>query len=119
MLHRSAKHWENPEGFDPTRFEPRAKEGRHKYAYMPFGGGPRTCIGNVFALTEATIVLSMIAQRFRMELLPGHVMELDALVTLRPKGGVPMQVREHTHVARGQPARSRRSLASASVTPLG
>ena len=120
VLHRSAKHWENPEGFDPTRFEPRAKEARHKYAYMPFGGGQRTCIGNVFALTEATIVLSMIARRFRMDLLPGHTMELDALVTLRPKGGLPMQVREHAHAVPGsQPARSRRSLASASVTPLG
>lgn len=139
VLHRSSKHWENPEGFDPTRFEPRAKEapssrqsradgpgprhaggmtGRHKYAYMPFGGGPRTCIGNVFALTEATIVLAMIARRFRMDLLPGHTMELDALVTLRPKGGLPMQVREHKE-AGAQPARSRRSLASASVTPLG
>ena len=120
VLHRSPKHWENPEGFDPTRFEPRAKETRHKYAYMPFGGGPRTCIGNVFALTEATIVLSMIARRFRMDLIPGHTMELDALVTLRPKGGLPMQVREHGQLAAGvQTARSRRSLASASVTPLG
>jgi cytochrome P450 len=120
VLHRSPAHRDNPEGFDPTRFEPRAKEARHKYAYMPFGGGPRTCIGNVFALTEATIVLSMITRRFRMELLPGYALELDALVTLRPKNGVPMQVRDHAHVARGQaPARSRRSLASASVTPLG
>ncbi len=121
VLHRSAKHWENPEGFDPTRFDARGKEGRHKYAYMPFGGGPRTCIGNVFALTEATIVLAMIARRFRMDLFPGHTMELDALVTLRPKGGLRMQVREHGQLThdQGQPARSRRSLASASVTPLG
>jgi cytochrome P450 len=119
VLHRSAKHWENPEGFDPTRFEPRAKEGRHKYAYMPFGGGPRTCIGNVFALTEATIVLAMIARRFRMDLLPGHTMELDALVTLRPKGGLRMQVRDASSSSSAQPARSRRNLASASVTPLG
>ncbi len=115
-LHRSPKHWDNPEGFDPTRFEPRAKEARHKYAYMPFGGGPRTCIGNVFALTEATLVLSMIARRYRMELLPGHQLELDAQVTLRPKNGLPMQVREY---GASQPARSRRSAASAGVTPLG
>jgi len=123
VLHRSSKHWENPEGFDPTRFEPCAKETRHKYAYMPFGGGPRTCIDNVFALTEATIVLSMIARRFRLDLLPGHTMDLDALVTLRPKGGLTMQVREHASSKDGpkeaQPVRSRRSLASASVTPVG
>lgn len=132
VLHRSPALWENPEGFDPTRFEPRAKEARHKYAYMPFGGGPRTCIGNVFALTEATVVLAMIARRFRMDLLPGHTLLLDPQVTLRPRGGLPMQVREHSATPPTQkrsgplgreddqaPARSRRSAASAGVTPLG
>ncbi len=119
-LHRSPSLWDNPEGFDPTRFAPEAKEGRHKYAYMPFGGGPRTCIGNVFALTEATVMLSMIAQRFRLELLPGRPLALDAFVTLRPKGGLPMQVREHgAPRAQVGAARSRRSAASAGVTPLG
>ncbi len=111
-LHRSPKLWDDPERFDPTRFEPRAKETRHKYAYMPFGGGPRTCIGNVFALTEATIVLAMIVRRFAFELVPGYELALEAQVTLRPKNGVRMRL--------GQPpARSRRSEASAGVTPLG
>jgi cytochrome P450 len=91
-LHRSAKLWDNPEGFDPSRFSPQAKEGRNKYAYMPFGGGPRTCIGNVFALTEATVVLSMIAQKFQLEMRPGRDLELDAFVTLRPKNGLPMRL---------------------------
>jgi cytochrome P450 len=127
VLHRSPAIWENPEGFDPTRFSQEAKEARHKYGYMPFGGGPRTCIGNVFALTEATVVLAMIARRFRLELLPGHKLELDALVTLRPKGGMPMKLCDadkkppHKRAAGDDqaPARSRRSAASASVTPLG
>ncbi len=116
-LHRSPEIWPNPEGFDPTRFTPQAKEARHKHAYIPFGGGPRTCIGNVFALTEATLVLAMIARKFRLELLPGHELELDPLVTLRPKGGLPMKLRALG--ARQAPASSRRSAASAGVTPLG
>ncbi len=121
VLHRSPELWENPEGFDPTRFTPQAKEARHKYAYMPFGGGARTCIGNVFALTEATLVLSMIVRRFRLDAIPGHDLALDALVTLRPKDGLPMQVCEHDRKPRDQPpaAKSRRSVASPGVTPLG
>ncbi len=119
-LHRSAKLWENPDVFDPTRFSPQAKEGRNKYAYMPFGGGPRTCIGNVFALTEATVVLSMIAQKFQLEMLPGRDLELDAFVTLRPKNGLPMRLRERERAVDQEPStRLRRSAASAGVTPLG
>ena len=114
-LHRSPALWDDPEGFDPTRFEPHAKEVRHKHAYIPFGGGPRTCIGNVFALTEATLVLAKIVQRFRLE--ATRPLELDAMVTLRPKGGLPMELRERT--SRQAPERSRRSAASAGVTPLG
>ncbi len=123
VLHRSPAIWENPEGFDPTRFSPETKEARHKYAYLPFAAGPRTCIGNVFALTEATIVLAMIAKRFRLELLPGHKLELEALVTLRPRGGLPMQLRRPEDSRREAsdqaPARSRRSAARASVMPVG
>src|SRR6185503_12645925 len=85
-LHRAPSIWPNPEAFDPTRFTPQAKETRHKHAYMPFGGGPRTCIGNVFAMTEATLVLAMIARRARLDLLPGFSLAVDPLVTLRPKG---------------------------------
>ena len=123
-LHRSPKHWDNPEGFDPTRFEPKAKEARHKYAYLPFGGGPRTCIGNVFAMTEATVVLAMIVRSFRLELLPGHVLELDPLITLRPKGALPMRICTHDEkpAARGHFAgceSSSRKAASVVVRPLG
>jgi cytochrome P450 len=118
VLHRSPLIWENPEGFDPTRWEPAKKEARHKYAYVPFGGGPRTCIGNVFAMTEASLVLAMIVQQFRLEALPSRPLELDPLVTLRPKNGLPMRIRAQGDAAQ-TPARSRRSAASVGVTPLG
>jgi len=124
VLHRSPALWENPEGFDPLRFSPEAKEARHKYAYLPFGGGPRTCIGNVFAMTEATVVLAMIVRSFRLELLPGHVLELDPLITLRPKGALPMRICAHDEkpAARGHFAgceSSSRKAASVDVRPLG
>jgi len=83
---------------------------------MPFGGGPRTCIGNVFAMTEATLVLAMIARRARLDLLPGFSLAVDPLVTLRPKGGLPMRLVARERQA---PERSRRSAASEGVTPLG
>ena len=85
--------WENPEGFNPDALRAREREGAARYAYMPFGGGPRTCIGNVFAMTEMAVVLAMIARRFRLELVPGYELELDPSVTLRPKDGIPMRAR--------------------------
>jgi cytochrome P450 len=89
-LHRDPAHWENPEGFDPDRFLPERSEGRSRHAYMPFGGGPRQCIGNSFALMEAQIVIASIVQRFRLALVPGHPVELDPVITLRPKNGIKM-----------------------------
>src|SRR6516162_1845491 len=68
LAHRHPEFWSNPEGFDPDRFEPTAQAKRHKWAYVPFGGGPRVCIGNQFAMMEAQIVLAMIAHQFRLEL---------------------------------------------------
>jgi cytochrome P450 len=63
-----------------------------KFAYYPFGGGPRICIGNGFATMETRLLLATIAQRRRLALAPGHRVELDPLVTLRPRGGMPMVV---------------------------
>ena len=92
-LHRSPKHWENPEGFDPDRFAPELADSRPKYAYMPFGGGARQCIGNGFAMMEAQIILAMVVQRHRLELVPGKPIETDPVITLRPKHGMPMTLR--------------------------
>jgi len=61
----------NPEGFDPTRFLPEAAAGRHRYAYLPFGGGRRQCVGGGFAVLEATLLLAAISQRCTLNLLPG------------------------------------------------
>ena len=80
--------WDNPEGFDPERFLPERAKERPRYAYFPFGGGPRQCIGNNFALMEAQIIIAMVVQRYRLHLVSGHKVEPDPTVTLRPGGGV-------------------------------
>jgi cytochrome P450 len=92
LLHRHPAYWKNPEGFDPDRFDAASSAGRHKYAYLPFGGGPRVCIGNHFAIMEAQVVLSVLSRRFRVELLPGARVEPEPLITLRPKGGIAVTV---------------------------
>jgi cytochrome P450 len=92
ITHRHPDFWDDPERFDPTRFDPARAESRHRYAYFPFGGGPRQCIGNSFALMEAQLVLATLAQRYRLRMLAGHRVEPEPLVTLRPRGGLPMTV---------------------------
>ena len=94
--HRHPSFWENPEGFDPERFLEGASNGRPTLAYFPFGAGPRKCIGDTFALVEATLVLATLARRFELELPPGMVPEPEPVITLRPKGGLPMRVRART-----------------------
>ncbi len=88
--HRHPDFWENPEGFDPTRFTPEQEARRPKFAFFPFGGGPRICIGNAFAMMETTLVLATLVQRFRLELPPGARVEPEPVITLRPRGGMPM-----------------------------
>lgn len=91
VTHRSPALWPNPEGFDPDRFAPDAPK-RPRYAYFPFGGGPRQCIGNNFALMEAELVLATIMSHFSVALEPGHRPEPQAFITLQPKGGLPMRL---------------------------
>ncbi len=90
--HRHPEFWDNPEGFDPERFTPERVAARPRFAYFPFGGGPRQCIGNGFALQEAALVLATVAQRYRLDLVPGHAVVAQPLITLRPRGGLPMTV---------------------------
>ena len=80
--------WENPEGFDPDRFAPERSIGRPHYAYFPFGGGPRQCIGKGFALMESTLVLALLAQRCQLHLVPGRRVQTVAMATLRPRYGM-------------------------------
>lgn len=88
VLHRDPRNWDDPLRYDPQRFTGGSAPTPH--AYLPFGGGDRVCIGQHFALIEATLALAMIAQRVRLHLVPGSVVEPEALVTLRPKHGMPM-----------------------------
>jgi cytochrome P450 len=91
-VHRHPALWEEPERFDPERFTPERSAARPAYAYFPFGGGPRVCIGNHFAMMEAQLVLSTVAQRYRLRLIPGHPVEPQMVVTLRPRSGLPMTI---------------------------
>lgn len=90
VTHHDARFFPDPFRFDPERWTPEARESRPKFSYFPFGGGPRLCIGEGFAWMEGVLVLATIAQRFRMRLAPGHPIELQPLVTLRPKHGMKM-----------------------------
>lgn len=94
FTHRHPDFWNDPEHFDPQRFSPQRKAERPRYAYMPFGGGPRMCIGSNFAMTEATLILAMVAQRYRLRLASDRPVQTEPLITLRPRGGIPMKIVE-------------------------
>jgi cytochrome P450 len=92
VTHRHPDFWENPEGFDPERFQPSQVERRHPYAYFPFGAGPRTCIGNHFAMLEAVMIVATIASKWRLNLVPGAPVIPQPRVTLRLKDGLLMTI---------------------------
>jgi cytochrome P450 len=89
-MHQHPAYWPDPDVFDPDRFTPERRAGRPRFAYLPFGGGPRLCIGSSFAMAEAPLILAGIYQRYRLDLLPGYVAEPEPLVTIRPRNGLPM-----------------------------
>jgi cytochrome P450 len=94
VMHRLSRYWDKPEQFDPGRFAPEREKDLSRYVYMPFGGGPRVCIGNSFALMEAHLIVAALAQRFRFELMPEQRIELNPQVTLSNKTGMRMRVVE-------------------------
>jgi cytochrome P450 len=85
ILHRHRRLWDEPERFNPMRFSKEASEKRPRFAYLPFGGGPRVCIGATLALTEATVILAVLAQKFRLRLKEPQEVKLQTRITLRPK----------------------------------
>ncbi|UCG25221.1 MAG: cytochrome P450 [Chloroflexota bacterium] len=92
QLHRLPEYFPDPERFDPERFSPENEKKLPRYAYLPFGAGPRICIGNSFAMMEARLVLAAVAQRFCLEMVPGQTVEMSPLITLSPTGGLRMKV---------------------------
>jgi cytochrome P450 len=90
VTHHDPRFFPDPDRFDPERWSPEAREHRPKFSYFPFGGGPRLCIGEGFAWMEGVLVLATIAQRWRLRLAPDHRVRMLPLVTLRPRGGLPM-----------------------------
>jgi cytochrome P450 len=91
-LHRNPRLWANPEAFDPERFTPTRAAERPRYAFLPFGAGPRMCIGNGFAMMEAKLLLATILQRYRLELIGGQQITLDPGITLRPARPIRMSL---------------------------
>jgi cytochrome P450 len=92
LLHRHRKLWDDADAFDPDRFLPEAKAERHRFQYLPFGGGPRLCVGARFAQFEALTILSHWIARWRFAPMPGRLVQTSGMVTLRPKGGLPLRL---------------------------
>jgi len=92
LLHRHKDLWERPDEFDPERFSPDRRAGRHRFQYIPFGGGPRLCVGARFATAEALAILAQWLSRWRFEPEPGREVRVHGMVTLRPAGGLPLRL---------------------------
>jgi cytochrome P450 len=88
VLHRHRRLWDDPLRFDPTRFSKELSDKRPRFAYLPFGGGPRVCIGATLAMTEATLILAVLAQRFQVRVKEPQEIKLQTRITLRPKNGL-------------------------------
>jgi cytochrome P450 len=96
VIHRHRKLWDNPEDFDPDRFSPERAAGRPRFAYLPFGGGPRVCIGQVLAMNESILLLAALAQGYAPRLAPDARVVPMANITLRPRYGLKMRLERRT-----------------------
>ena len=92
VTHRLPSFWGNPEGFDPERFQSRKSSERSSSAYFPFGSGSRQCIGEALAMTEMQLVVAMISQRYRLNLVPGHLVEKKPMLTLQSRQDILMDL---------------------------
>lgn len=96
LTHRHPEFWDNPEGFMPERFAPEMESKRPRYAYYPFGAGSRICLGQHFALLEGVLILADVAQRYRLQAVPGLQVQPEFMGTLRPCGDVLMTLHERS-----------------------
>jgi cytochrome P450 len=94
VLHRRRGLWDNPDAFDPSRFLGERRDRIDRFAYIPFGAGPRVCIGMAFALQEGVILLANLLRAFRFDLVQGQAVMPQQRVTLRPRGGIKMHVKQ-------------------------
>jgi cytochrome P450 len=92
LLHRHKALWDDPDAFDPDRFLDARHSGRHRFQYLPFGGGPRLCVGQRFAMAEALAVLARWLAAWRFEPVPGRAVKPSGMITLRPAGGLPLRL---------------------------
>jgi len=88
VIQRDGRYFDEPEKFEPDRWLPERGADRPKMAYFPFGGGPRICIGNTFAMLESILVLATVARQWSMTLVPGQRIILSPVLTLRPRYGI-------------------------------
>jgi cytochrome P450 len=93
LTHRHPDFWDNPEAFDPDRFDPSRSKERPRHAHFPFGGGPRLCMGLDMATMEMLLVMTMVAQRYRLSLVAGHREEIECVLDMLPRHGVRMTLR--------------------------
>jgi cytochrome P450 len=92
VTHHDPRFFKDPEKFDPDRWTPALKSSLPRFAYFPFGGGARSCVGEPFARMEGDLLLATIASEWRMRHLEEHKVEMLPQITLRPKGGMPMKL---------------------------
>jgi cytochrome P450 len=90
VMHHDLRYFPNPEHFDPERWTLEARDSRPQFSYFPFGGGLRRCIGDGFAMMEATLLLTALAQQWQMRLAPNQRIALHPVMSLRPKYGMRM-----------------------------
>ena len=92
-LHRHPKYWDDPDRFDPSRFDSATPGPAHRYAYIPFGAGPRFCVGNQLGMMEAVLTTALVNRDLELSVVPGHRVVPEPMLSLRLRGGLPMTVR--------------------------
>ncbi|ATW51956.1 cytochrome P450 [Streptomyces peucetius] len=119
ITHRNPEFWDNPEGFDPERFTRERAAARSRYAYVPYAGGPRNCVGMAFANMELTIVVACLLQRFHLDMVPGHPIVMQPDISLRAKHGILMTLRPVTDAGARAVAAPEVTMPEAAPAPAG